>query len=104
VLAPLFFGSAGARAIKIGQFRLAGEVHQWMYDRYSLAHLMLAAGFVDPIQQSAKNSLIPQWTSFNLDTLPDGNVRKPDSLFMEATKPLKKYYSPLFTELSKLKR
>jgi SAM-dependent methyltransferase len=76
------------RALEIGKFRLAGEVHQWMYDRYSLAQLMRSAGFQDPVQQSARGSQIPQWASFNLDTLSDGTVIKPDSLFMEATKPL----------------
>lgn len=86
ILARLIFGSYGAKAMEIGRFRLAGEVHQWMYDRYSLAELMISAGFQDPVKQSAASSLIPQWTSFNLDTLPDGTVIKPDSLFMEAKK------------------
>jgi len=48
---------------------------------------MKAAGFQHPIQQSATRSLIADWISFNLDTLPDGRVYKPDSLFMEASKP-----------------
>jgi predicted SAM-dependent methyltransferase len=80
-------GSDGMRALKIGRFRLAGEVHQWMYDRYSLACLLLATGFCDPIKQSATISRIPNWTSFHLDTLADGSVIKPDLLFMEAIKP-----------------
>jgi predicted SAM-dependent methyltransferase len=74
------------RTLEIGRFRLSGEVHHWMYDRYSLARLMLAAGFRDPIQQSARQSRIPQWSTFNLDTLPDDTVNKPDSIFMEAIK------------------
>jgi predicted SAM-dependent methyltransferase len=80
-------GRDGLRALEIGRFRLAGEVHHWMYDRYSLSQLMLAASFRDPIQQSATTSQIPQWSSFNLDTLPDGTVVKPDSFFMESVKP-----------------
>jgi len=83
-----WLGSNWSRALEIGRFRLAGEVHQWMYDRYSLARLMLAAGFQDPVQQSATRSQIPAWPSFNLDTLPDGTVVKPDSLFMEAKRPV----------------
>lgn len=75
------------RAFAVGRFRLSGEVHQWMYDRLSLARLLRAAGFGEPVQQSATSSRIPDWTSFNLDTLPDGSVYKPDSLFMEAVKP-----------------
>lgn len=84
--AAMLLGSSGKRIISIGRFRLEGEVHQWMYDRYSLAQLMLEAGFVDPQQRSATESRIPSWSSYNLDTLPDGRVVKPDSLFMEAGK------------------
>jgi predicted SAM-dependent methyltransferase len=80
-------GRDGLRALEIGRFRLAGEVHHWMYDRYSLSQLMRAASFQDPITQSATTSQIPQWSSFNLDTLPDGTVIKPDSFFMESVKP-----------------
>ncbi len=83
-----WLGSGWSRALEIGRFRLAGEVHQWMYDRYSLARLMLAAGFEDPIQQNATQSQIPDWPSFDLDTLPDGTIIKPDSLFMEARRPV----------------
>ena len=83
----LLLGRKGLRALRIGRFRLAGEVHHWMYDRYSLSQLILAAGFQDPIVQSATQSLIPEWSSFDLDTTSHGTVRKPDSLFMEAVKP-----------------
>ena len=48
---------------------------------------MLAAGFHGPALRSPVDSAIPDWTKFNLDTLPDGGVVKPDSFFMEATKP-----------------
>jgi len=71
-------------ALAIGQFRLAGEVHQWMYDRHSLRQLLLAVGFRETVQRTASTSRIPEWASFNLDTLPDGAVIRPDSLYMEA--------------------
>jgi SAM-dependent methyltransferase len=77
---------AGLRPMKIGRYRLSGEVHQWMYDRYSLAQLLLKAGFQNPTIQRADQSQIPNWKSFNLDTMPNGTVIKPDSLFMEAVK------------------
>ena len=80
-------GAEGRRALDIGHFRLAGEVHQWMYDRYSLARLLSLIGFHDPQLQDARTSRIPNWTNFNLDTLPDGSVIKPDLFFMEAIKP-----------------
>lgn len=82
-----WLGAGGLRALKIGRFRLSGEVHQWMYDRYSLTQLMLAAGFQEPIVQSASKSRIPNWANFNLDITPDGKVNKPDSLVMESIKP-----------------
>jgi SAM-dependent methyltransferase len=75
------------RALEIGRFRLAGEVHQWMYDRYSLGRLLRVAGFCDPIVKDASSSQIPNWNTYHLDTLPDGSVIKPDLLFVEAIKP-----------------
>lgn len=80
-------GADGMRALEIGRFRLAGEVHQSMYDRYSLARLLQTAGFCDPVVQDAASSQIPEWNTFHLDTLADGTVIKPDLFFMEATKP-----------------
>jgi len=80
-------GAEGRRALDVGRFRLAGEVHQWMYDRYSLAQLLIVTGFRNPQLQDASTSRIPNWTSFHLDTLPDGQVIKPDLFFMEAIKP-----------------
>jgi predicted SAM-dependent methyltransferase len=80
-------GAEDRRALEIGRFRLAGEVHQWMYDRYSLTRLLGLTGFRDPQLQDANTSRIPNWTSFHLDSLPDGRVIKPDLFFMEAIKP-----------------
>ncbi len=74
-------------ALKIGRFRQSGEVHQWMYDRYSLKRLLEECGFIEVKQCAAHESRIPNWTSFNLDTEPDGAIYKPDSLYMEAIKP-----------------
>ncbi|MDM8542686.1 methyltransferase domain-containing protein [Desulfococcaceae bacterium HSG9] len=73
-------------AESIGQFRLSGEVHQWMYDRYSLSLLLENAGFKDIHPCSADESDIPNFNSYLLDIESDGAVRKPDSLFMEAKK------------------
>jgi len=87
-LVALLLGPADLRALEIGRFRLAGEVHQWMYDRYSLAKLILAVGFRNPVEQTATTSQIPGWSDFHLDTLPSGVVIKPDSFFMEAIKPV----------------
>jgi SAM-dependent methyltransferase len=70
-----------------GDARKDGEAHRWMYDRHSLGALLEEVGFRDPIQQQADTSLVEGWSTFNLDTEPDGRVYKPESLFMEATKP-----------------
>ncbi len=71
---------------KLGKFRSSGEVHQWMYDRFSLARLLKQSGFSKPLLVTATQSSIPNWASYNLDTEPDGTVYKPDSFYMEAVK------------------
>lgn len=73
---------------EIGRFRQSGEVHQWMYDRFSLHRLLTRAGFSDPCVRDASSSAIPAFSDYCLDTAVDGTVRKPDSLFMEAAKRL----------------
>lgn len=70
----------------VGKFRLSGEAHQWMYDRYSLSKLMEETGFMMIRRVSAFESGIPGFNGYRLDSDDDGNVRKPDSLFMEAVK------------------
>jgi len=68
-----------------GKFRSEGEIHQWMYDRYSLKKILEQAGFKNVEVKSAFESNIAGWESFELDGK-EGVVRKPDSLFMEAKK------------------
>lgn len=68
-------------------FRESGEIHKWMYDRYSLGQLLLISGFADARACRADESAIPRFMEFHLDTDDTGAVRKPDSLFMEAIKP-----------------
>ena len=80
-------GRNAAQALAIGRFRLSGEVHHWMYDRFSLARELLAAGFHEPIARSASESAIPDWSRFCLDAQSDGTINKPDLLFVEAIKP-----------------
>jgi SAM-dependent methyltransferase len=70
---------------KLGRFRLSGEIHYWMYDFYSLKRLMLQAGFVDIIKLNPHESLIENWTDYDLDVI-DGQICDPGSLFVEATK------------------
>jgi Methyltransferase domain len=86
-LARLLLGEQDWRALQIGLFRRAGEVHLWMYDSYSLRRLLRQVGFVRPIRVGATESQIPDWPGFCLDSEPDGRTYKPDSLFMEASHP-----------------
>jgi predicted SAM-dependent methyltransferase len=79
-------GREAADSFTEGLFRNSGEIHQWIYDRYSLARLLGHSGFANPTVCTANDSLIPNFSSYELDVL-NGRVRKPDSLFMEAMKP-----------------
>ncbi len=83
----LVLGPEDAQALAIGRFRLSGEVHRWMYDRISVSALLCAVGFVSPTILAAGLSGIPDFASYDLDTEPDGSTCKPDSLFVEATRP-----------------
>ncbi|MGI9239967.1 MAG: class I SAM-dependent methyltransferase, partial [Verrucomicrobiales bacterium] len=66
-------------------FRAEGEVHRWMYDRFSLSHLLLESGFEAPRAVGFEESAIEGFAGFELDSY-KGEPRKPDSLYMEATK------------------
>lgn len=69
------------------RFRAGGELHRWMYDRWSLRLLLEQAGFTAPRACRADESAIPGFAGHLLDTDEQGRVRKPDSLFMEALRP-----------------
>ena len=68
-------------------FRRSGEVHRWMYDRVSLRRILEESGYINITVCRADESRIPKFANYNLDTDESGSVRKPDSLFMEASKP-----------------
>lgn len=88
----IFFGpewkylQENEKYIALGRFRLAGEVHQWMYDRLSLSNLLYEINFQEVSIQQADTSLIPNWVDFQSLDLENGQTRKPDSLFIEARK------------------
>lgn len=86
LLVLLVAGNRGRQAFREGLFRSSGEVHRWMYDRISLARLLHQAGFQDVRVCRADESAIPNFEHYQLDTC-KGQIRKPDSLFMEAIKP-----------------
>lgn len=86
-LLKMVLGSEDYRALQVGRFRGKGGVHQWMYDEYSLGRALSEAGFCSPRRCGANQSCIPNWERFNLDAEASGLAYKPDSLYMEATKP-----------------
>jgi hypothetical protein len=71
--------------MEIGNFRLSGEVHQWMDDRFSLAILLKNKGGRNIQRRDAFTSYVTNWINYDLESTGD-IVRKPDSLFMEAIK------------------
>lgn len=83
----LLLSPSDYRSLHIGRFRQGGEIHQWMYDRFSLTQSLQHCGFEEAMQRTAHESAIHDWTSFCLDTEPDGTIYKPDSIYFEAIKP-----------------
>jgi predicted SAM-dependent methyltransferase len=82
----LLAGRLARKSFLAGVFRSSGEIHQWMYDRYSLKRLLVQAGFVDAKICDATESRIPEYEKYSLDAL-NGAPRKPDSIYIEASKP-----------------
>ncbi|WP_009633334.1 class I SAM-dependent methyltransferase [Synechocystis sp. PCC 7509] len=86
VLVKLVAGQEAKQAFEEGLFRNTGEIHRWMYDRFSLKCMLEQSGFVDVKVCRSDESQIPNFNSYGLDMV-DNKIRKPDSLFMEAIKP-----------------
>ncbi len=72
--------------LRRGRFRGSGEVHQWMYDEYSLGELLKSVGFKHTERKDAFSSSISNWENYRWLDVEGGRVRKPDSLFVEAMK------------------
>ena len=75
-----------AANLELGNFRNNGEVHKWMYDRYSLQELLFKIGFKEVKIVTAFESGIANWDKYSTLDIEDGKIRKPDSLFIEAYK------------------
>ena len=79
----LVLGDSERQALAVGEFRLAGEPHQWMYDPYSLRSLLSDVGF-DAIEVcSPRQSGVSGWSQHGLDLQEDGSEHAPCSLYME---------------------
>jgi len=69
-----------------GDARKQGELHRWMYDKYTLTALLSNCGFKELKVVTAQSSRIEGWTRFDLDTNEDGTIYKPGSLYLEGLK------------------
>ena len=85
-VAGLVGGTDLRNAIREGVFRNSGEVHKWMYDRYSLKRLLQNSKYTDIKMCTASDSRIANFSTYQLDARGE-ETRKPESLFMEAIKP-----------------
>ena len=85
--AVVVLGPEGGAALREGLFRRSGEVHQWMYDRFSMKRALDQIGFVGVRTCVADESEIPGFAQYGLETA-NGRARKPDSLYIEGRKPL----------------
>jgi predicted SAM-dependent methyltransferase len=70
---------------KLGKFRMGGEIHFWMYERFSLKMLLEKSGFEQIAVKSPFESNIPDWSEYELD-VKNGLVYDPTSLFIEGRK------------------
>ena len=74
--------------------RKMGEVHTWMYDRFSLKILLEYNGFADFSVKQFDDPEIPYWKNYNPDRSLVGHCeRKPESLHVECQKPNSKRFS-----------
>ncbi len=75
------------QALAVGLFRLSGEVHQWMYDAYSLRQAIEIAGLVNISRCQPTESKIENWAAYHLDVDVDGTEHAPSSVYLEGRKP-----------------
>jgi ubiquinone/menaquinone biosynthesis C-methylase UbiE len=85
ILICIVSGKETTKAFEEALFRNSGEIHKWMYDRYSMKRLLQKTGFSKIEIRQADESSIPNFNTYQLDTI-DGKIRKPDSLFIEGIK------------------
>ena len=85
-------GRNAESAFDEGLFRSQGEIHRWMYDRFSLREVCRKSGFRDFQVREANESYIPEYQQFELDAS-GSQIRKPDSIFIECIKPVGKIAS-----------
>lgn len=71
----------------LGDARRRGQTHQWMWDRASLPHELLTAGFVEPRVLDHRTSGVADWPGYLLDESAEGEEYRPGSMYVEAVAP-----------------
>ena len=82
-LTKMILSEAEYKALNIGLFRNRGEVHKWMYDKYSLTKLLSDIGFKSIETKDPYSSNIPFWENYEFD-IKANIVLNPHSLYIEA--------------------
>ena len=72
--------------LRLAKYRVGGEIHQWMYDSFSLGRLLVKCGFKNVVKRDTFTSAIPKCENPCWLDVEVVNTRKPDSLFVEAIK------------------
>lgn len=85
LLVQACLGAAVANEFEVAIFRSQGQIHRWMYDRFSLKRLVTHHGFTDFRITTALESKIPDFDRYKFDAI-DGVPLKPNSIFIEASK------------------
>lgn len=80
------FLRTSSKDIQVGKIRNGGEIHKWMYDRHSMRMLLEKYGFSKVKVQDASSSYFTEWGKYSSLDIENGNIRKPDSLIIEAYK------------------
>lgn len=71
--------------LRLGRFRMSGEIHLWMYDRFSLSRLVEEAGLSEVAISRPGESRIRGFERFGLE-IEKGTVRQPVSVFVEGVR------------------
>ena len=68
--------------------RKTGEVHRWMYDRFSMGRLFRDNGFKMVTITEFNKSLIPDWNIYSFDSskFDQAKQKKPESIYVEGVK------------------
>lgn len=81
----LLLGKKFEKYFQEGIFRNRGEIHQWMYDRFSMTRMLQNTGFKNVKICAAGVSDIAGFKEYGFEIC-EGTERKPDSLYIEAIK------------------